>query len=359
METEKYYIKISPGVVKGDLIPENYSGNTFNVYDSMSEILSGGTNGDSLLTGLTIPITFNQSFNDLGYYTPFDGYVLQKEVTNNFLFTSGNSVFDVQVYNTSETELKKFLQLNNYVVSWGDGSPNQNITTTSPNFLSHTYAVSGQYKITLTQSNPWGVTEVTKTVHIPMTGATISNPQGEITFTPQGGSWAGTPLSYDYIFSGDAANTVADQVTSNYVSVPYLVSGYTKSQITDLKQYGSIQYATNVPIIKNGQVFGVINVMDSTKTGYTINDVTYYDYSDGTTIFIANSSGLTSNDIVASAITKQEVLIDMVSSPEIQSEVFIERGKNSAFEGLERLGEVDNIGDLTSYGYGFFKINKV
>ena len=99
--------------------------------------------------------------------------------------------------------------------------------------------------------------------------------------------------------------------------------------------------------------------MDSMKTGYTINDVTYYDYADGTTIFIAKSSGLTSNDIIASAITKQEVLIDMVSSPEIQSEVFIERGKNSAFEGLERLGEVDNIGDLTSYGYGFFKINKV
>lgn len=359
MESEKYYIKISPGVIEGDLIPQTYSGNTFDVYDSMADILSGGTNGSSLLTGLTIPIMFKQSFNDLGYYTPFDGYILQKEVTNNFLFTSGSGVYNVQVYNTSETELKKFLQLNNYVVDWGDGSPTQNITTTSPNFLSHTYIANGEYTISLTQTNPWGVTEVSKTVHIPMTGATIPNPQGNITFTPQGGSWAGTPLSYNFIFSGDAANTVADQISSNYVSVPYLVSGYTTSQITDLKQYGSIQYATNVPIFKNGQVYGVINVMDPDKTGYTINGVTYYDYSDGTTVFIANSSGLTSNDIIASAITKQEVLIDMVSSPEIQSEVFIERGKNSAFEGLERLGEVDNIGDLTSYGYGFFKINNV
>lgn len=358
MESEKYYIKISPGVIKDDVVQQTYSGNTFGVYESMADILSGGTNGSSMLTGLTIPVMFKQSFNDLGYYTPFDGYILQKEVTNNFLFTSGNSVFDVQVYNTSETELKKFLQLNNYIVDWGDSTQNQTITTTSPNFITHTYAGAGEYTIKLSQSNPWGVTEVSKKVHIPMTGATIPNPQGNITFTPQGGSWAGTPLSYNFIFSGDAANTVADQISSNYVSVPYLVSGYTSSQITDLKQYGSIKYATNVPIFKNGQVYGVINVMDSMKTGYTINGVTYYDYADGTTIFIANSSGLTSNDIIASAITKQEVLIDMVSSPEIQSEVFIERGKNSAFEGLERLGEVDNIGDLTSYGYGYFKINK-
>ena len=47
----------------------------------------------------------------------------------------------------------------------------------------------------------------------------------------------------------------------------------------------------------------------------------------------------------------------MVSSPEIQSDVFIDRGKLTAFEGLERLGEVDNIGDLETYGYGYFKIN--
>ena len=71
----------------------------------------------------------------------------------------------------------------------------------------------------------------------------------------------------------------------------------------------------------------------------------------------SGSSGLTSNDIIANAITKQEVLLDIVSSPEIQTEIFIDRGKISAFEGLQRLGEVDNLGDLARYGYGFFKIN--
>jgi hypothetical protein len=30
----------------------------------------------------------------------------------------------------------------------------------------------------------------------------------------------------------------------------------------------------------------------------------------------------------------------------------------SALEYIERLGEVDNVGDLTKYGYNFFKVEK-
>jgi hypothetical protein len=70
------------------------------------------------------------------------------------------------------------------------------------------------------------------------------------------------------------------------------------------------------------------------------------------------SDGLTEEMLDAQPITKEEVLFGVVSSPEIQSEIFIDRGKNSAFEKIQRLGEVDNIGDLVSYGYGFFKIKE-
>ena len=58
MKQEKYYFKISPGVLKDDIIPESYDGNNFGVYSAMTEILSGGTNGSSILTGLTLPILF-------------------------------------------------------------------------------------------------------------------------------------------------------------------------------------------------------------------------------------------------------------------------------------------------------------
>ena len=87
------------------------------------------------------------------------------------------------------------------------------------------------------------------------------------------------------------------------------------------------------------------------------NDINYVDFNNGKTLFLVNSSGLTTNDIVVSAITKDEILLDFVMDPEIQSDVFVERGKYSAVEGLQRLGEVDNLGDLIRYGYGYFKIN--
>ena len=53
---------------------------------------------------------------------------------------------------------------------------------------------------------------------------------------------------------------------------------------------------------------------------------------------------------------KNEALLNIIDAPELQSNVFIERGKVSAIENIARLGEVDNIGDLVRYGYKFFRI---
>jgi hypothetical protein len=36
--------------------------------------------------------------------------------------------------------------------------------------------------------------------------------------------------------------------------------------------------------------------------------------------------------------------------------LYVERGKNSAYEQIQRLGEVDNLGDLINYGYRFFNV---
>jgi hypothetical protein len=60
--------------------------------------------------------------------------------------------------------------------------------------------------------------------------------------------------------------------------------------------------------------------------------------------------------LVCSGITKNEALLNVISPPEIYSGVFIERGKRSALESFQRLGEVDNVGDLVKYGYKFFNI---
>jgi len=73
VKQQTQYIKISPESLKDDIFEITSSGNTFGVYSGMSQILSGGTDGSSLLTGLTIPITFTQSFDDIGFYSGFDG----------------------------------------------------------------------------------------------------------------------------------------------------------------------------------------------------------------------------------------------------------------------------------------------
>jgi len=357
MNAQNHYIKISPENLKSDIVRETYSGDTFGVYSGLTQILSGGTDGQSLLTGLTIPVLFTQSFKDMGFYTPFDGFVLQKDVVNNFIISgSPDNLFTVNLYNTSE-KTKNFLKLSNYVVNWGDGTAG--IFDSSTEFLEHEYNTDPNlYTITLTQKNPWGVTEIKKNFKISHQGVTINNPNGNVTFTPMGGNFSGYPISYDFIFDNDSDNTISGQTSDNFTTVPFTITGFTTSRLSELKLYGPVKYNPGVMVSKRGQDFGQVNAITDEYTAYTIDNVQYYDYKNDTTLYILESSGLTENMLEELPITKEEILMGVVSSPEIQSGIFIERGKDTAFEALQRLGEVDNIGDLTSYGYGFFKINK-
>lgn len=84
----------------------------------------------------------------------------------------------------------------------------------------------------------------------------------------------------------------------------------------------------------------------------------YHDYEDFT-IYFADSYGLVPGELELTAITKNEALINVIDQPEIVTNVFVERGKNSPLEYLMRIGEVDNLGDLEKYGYKFFIIEKV
>lgn len=359
MNQDQYRIVISPETIKGDLSVIDYDGVNVGVYSAMTQVVSSGPNGTSTLTGLTIPILLRQTAIDEGYYSPFDGAVLQKNVVTNFLFSSTTeNPYVYNLYNTSG-EMVKFLELSPYQVDWGDGSPIQTITTKSPQFVSHTYPIAtSKYKITLSQTTPWGINKITKTISVPYEDVTIPNPNGESIFIPKGGSWSGTPVSYDYIFSGDSVNEVEPQLSVNYVSIPFTISGITKSRINELALYGTPKFQVGVPVILNGQIWGAISDMNPIFTSYTVNSVSYYDYSDGTTIYFEPSSGFTETNLTAVPITKEEVLIKVVDQPQIQTNVYVERGKNSVYERIQRLGEVDNIGDLINYGYGFFPVVK-
>lgn len=378
METEKLTFKISPEVLSTDLVGLVYTAQTiydlpangvptsstpytsvtqnFSLYSGMTQILSGGTNGDSLLTGLTIPLMFTQTYNDIGYYSEFDGLICQKDIITNFLYSGDNpsNLFSVKLYNSSGDLTTSYLDFTTFIVDWGDGSAHQQLTTTS---LSHIYQTPGNYTLTMSGSNPWGVTTISKPITIPLLSVTTPNPNGTIYFTPQGGSWANTQLSLDYIFPLDANQSPQYQASSNWTTTPFIVSGFTKSKVNDLRRYGSEPFTVGYLFTKNNQFYGKIDSIDDGITGYTIENISYYDLPDGKTFYVTNSYGLSANDFDTSIITKNEQLLDFVMAPQIQTDIFVERGKYSANESLTRLGEVDNIGDLERYGYGFFKIN--
>jgi hypothetical protein len=376
INNDLFLVKYNAGTISGDstydpccditttTTTSNLTGLTF-VYSSMTQLLSGGTDGSSLLTGLTIPILLTETATDFGYYSVFDGMIQQQDVMTNFIFT-GDSIFPyytVVLYNTSENELKKYLSFSNYQISWGDGSSDP-VSPYTPLPITHTYSSPGDYIISMSGMSPWGYNLIQKNVSIPITGTTITNPNGTAYFTPLGGSWSATPLMYDYIFSGDANCDATIDGFNNFQSGPLIITGYTKSILSDLQVYGAKnspnliggKYLPDFPVTGSSGAIGIVKspIPNSDYTAYTVNNIDYYDYSDGTTIFIV--SGVSSVDYVCSAITKNEALLNVVFEPEVQSNVFIERGKNSGLERLIRLGEIDNIGDLENYGYGFFNI---
>jgi hypothetical protein len=388
MDDRIYNIRISPEVINGDIFLINYTGDSYNdefdveiccdiytsavtknytgqtyVYSSMTEILSGGTNGSSLLTGLTIPIFISETCIDIGYYSTFDGAVLQKDVMNNFLFSSTTlNPYEYYFYNTSDTQSLGYLKFSDYKVDWGDGIT-QTINNFSPNHYGHTYVQGGNYTISMSGMSPWGYNVIKKDITVPYSAATITNPKGTAYFIPAGGNWSGTPIMYDYIFSGDS-NCDLDIYDSS--SNPIIVSGYTTSNVNGLQVYGNKanlydgKFKKGVPVTGTSGNIGTYWGPDAsnTYTAYTINDIDYYDYVDGTTIFVVESSGITSDTIVCLGLTKNEVLLNVIDEPEIQSDVFIDRGKVSAYERVQRLNEIDNIGELMTYGYKFYNIVK-
>jgi hypothetical protein len=195
---------------------------------------------------------------------------------------------------------------------------------------------------------------------------TITNPQGNIVFYPAGGSWSATPISYDYIFTGDSNTDINDYYSYNYTPVPFPITGYTLSSLNDIAQFGPKVNLAGGKYKLGMQVTGTTGAIgtywgedpNGLFSAYTINGVNYYDYEDYT-IYIVDSYGLVPGEIVLSALTKNEALMNVIDQPEIITNLFIERGKYTPLENIERIGEVDNVGDLEKYGYKYFIIEKV
>ena len=372
MTENRITIKISPEVL---LLNDNvisYSGGTAGVFSSMTQMLSGGNGGTSLFTGMTIPISLLQTIEDLGYYSTWDGNIIQENVLNNFIYSASSldsTHRTICMYNTSDIVLNTFLlnQNSSYQIYWGDGSVIENFNLFTPNNLCHVYNTDGVYTVVVTAINIWGTTEMIKDIVIPLDQNPIStNPDGTIIFDISTGSWSATPSSYDYIYNYDGVNLVDAQVSiPNFITEAFGITGYTYSRLNDLSRYGNNSFGLG-PIFLGDEQIGSIdcNPCFDNSTGYTIgsgatDSMVFFDYPNGDTIYSASSRGLISEWLLEEPIIKEEFLLKISMQPEVQSNIFIERGKNSVYERIQRIGEVDNLGDLEKYGYGFFRVIKI
>jgi hypothetical protein len=313
----------------------------------------------STFEDMSIPVLLKQDYVDLGYYSPFDGDLSQFIDDVNFTFIANTvTPFEVCVFNTSNNN-SSYLQEANYSISWGDSSPVENATIFIPETICHTYIDVGSprtYEITLTGQTEIGSYIVTKSVTVPFTSTLSDDPYGTVTFLNNNGSWSETPQTQNYYNDYDSNNTVEYQISENFVDVPFILTGFTKSRLNDLASYGLQKFRNDVVINLSDGTTGVVTSQSPEFTAYTINDQSYIDFSGGTSIFVVESRGLTDNMIVATGITKLEYLMNVIDQPIIQSNVFIDRGKYSGLESFRRIGEIGNIGALRNYGYGFFDV---
>ena len=56
MSQDSYRFIVSPENIKGDLSVVDYKGTPVGVYSAMTQVVSSGPNGTSLLTNLSVPI---------------------------------------------------------------------------------------------------------------------------------------------------------------------------------------------------------------------------------------------------------------------------------------------------------------
>lgn len=77
------------------------------------------------------------------------------------------------------------------------------------------------------------------------------------------------------------------------------------------------------------------------------------------TIMSYIGQGWNMTNISLSALSKNEMYFGLTSEPEVESEVFIERGNNSILESHLRLSEIENLTHLENYNNGnYYNINK-
>lgn len=169
-----------------------------------------------------------------------------------------------------------------------------------------------------------------------------------------------------------------------YNFVDLTITATTDSRIEDLRSYAAVNpfrvgFNMNIETYTNyegNSVVGVdriksmgepkIYVFDTPNdanlgTNNQVNGLQFKDYSGDTkttTIVRYVGEGLNETNTSLSALSKEEYLFGIISPPEVENDVFIDRGITSVMDMHLRLSEIRNLKGLENYGNGFYKLNK-
>jgi hypothetical protein len=367
-------------------------------------------NSETNSYGFSIMLT--QDYNNVGLYTPTDGQIGQLDMVCNFVVKTIRTKRYVTLKDGVDLERYKFIKGLTYTVNWGDiywiyneddsdaddpyalgdewiigeGLPEidkkykdgdkyydlntdkayhwhpETIEIFSVDGQSHvfTYPVSseeiitnGDYEIKMTMSTPWGNHQQIKNVMIPPVDSR------DITFdmtmtTPEEIGYDTEMLAY--------VNNTGVIICRNAVS-----------RLNEVTRYGNnVSGATISDVEGMGGVNGISQSTGNVIT-YYIDRIKYMDDTQtGETTISLYPDNFTSGDVVDGVeyinemlfvedgpVVHQEVFNGVTGDIDIQSDIFINRGKQAPFEFYYKLGEISNMKELEQNGNKFFTINNV
>jgi hypothetical protein len=174
------------------------------------------------------------------------------------------------------------------------------------------------------------------------------------------------------------------------------ITGNTDSKIEDLRSYNGANpfqvgfdmeknqyfYYNGVGVSGHSRIVSMsepkIYVFDTLIDGNTgtlnqVYGIAYTEYSGQTRLVTVNGKnvlipvttfnykgqGWNDTNVSLSALTKEEYLFGIISPPEVQSDVFIDRGETTVMDKHLRMSEIKNMGQLERYGNGFYNLTKV
>jgi len=244
-------------------------------------------------------------------------------------------------------------------------------------FTDMSYIVSGisssppDYSILINKLNLSGITSPFMSGIVPGVMTGITGTTAIVLRLP-------SKIESDYYYFGNLAITGAtdskiENVRSYDAVNPFKVGFNTAAELYVNYNNISIDGVSRVKSISEPYIYVFDTINDANLgTNNQIYGLQYLDYTGQTRQVvidgIANSipvtnfryigEGWNKTNTSLSALTKEEYLFGIISPPEVQSDVFIDRGITTVMDMHLRLSEIKDLGELSRYGNGFYNLTK-